>query len=243
MLKPVRGATIVLVVLLAFVAHGRLRAQAAAQPTRPDTIARAVTCCPAQIEAYRAQDLTAPPPQGAILLIGSSIFRQWTNVAEHMAPLPTFNRAFGGSRTWEVLHYMNEVVLPYRPSVIVYYCGSNDVNLGESAVAIAGRFREFAERVHATLPDTRVLFVSINRAPQKRARWGVVDAANALVRGYADSVAFVDYVDVNQALFDARGAPRGELYRPDSLHFVPAAYDEFARIIKPVVTRLWEERR
>jgi lysophospholipase L1-like esterase len=160
-----------------------------------------------------------------------------------MSPLPAFNRAFGGSRTWEVLHYMDEIVLPYRPRVIVYYCGSNDVNAGESAAAIAGRFREFAARVHAALPETRVLFVSINRAPQKRAQWGVVDAANALVRVYADSVAFVDYLDVNPALFDERGAPRSELYRPDSLHFLPAAYDEFARIIRPAVARLWEGGR
>src|SRR5688572_1960838 len=61
-----------------------------------------------QIKAFLDQDRMAPPPKDAILFIGSSIFRQWTNVKEHMAPLPVFNRAFGGSRTWEVLHYMDQ---------------------------------------------------------------------------------------------------------------------------------------
>jgi hypothetical protein len=77
-----------------------------------------------QIKAFLDQDRIAPPPKDAILFIGSSIFRQWTNVREHMAPLPVFNRAFGGSRTWEVLNYMDQVVLPYRPRIIVYYTGS-----------------------------------------------------------------------------------------------------------------------
>src|SRR4051794_30379867 len=59
------------------------------------------------IESFVHQDRAAPPPNEAILFIGSSIFRQWTTVKEQMAPLPVFNRAFGGSRTWEVLHYMD----------------------------------------------------------------------------------------------------------------------------------------
>lgn len=50
------------------------------------------------IAAFEAQDKTAPPAKGGILFIGSSIFRQWTNVAEQMAPLPVFNRAFGDRR-------------------------------------------------------------------------------------------------------------------------------------------------
>src|SRR5687767_6833387 len=101
----------------------------------------------ANIEAFLERDRVAPPPQGGILFIGSSIFRQWADLEADMAPLPAFNRAFGGSRTWEVLHYMDEIVLPYKPRVIVYYCGSNDVNAGESAAAIAGRFQEFVARV------------------------------------------------------------------------------------------------
>jgi hypothetical protein len=118
-----------------------------------------------QIKVFLDQDRTAPPPKEAILFIGSSIFRQWTNVKEHMAPLPVFNRAFGGSRTWEVLHYMDQVVLPYRPRIIVYYTGSNDVTAGEAAPAIVGRVKAFISKAHASLPETLIYFVAINRSP------------------------------------------------------------------------------
>jgi hypothetical protein len=193
-----------------------------------------------QIKLMLDEDRSAPPPQNGILFIGSSIFRQWANLKEHMAPLPAFNRAFGGSRTWEVLHYMDQIVLPYRPRIILYYTGSNDVNAGQSAKAIVERTMEFMTRAHAALPATRIYYVAINRSPDKRDKWDVVDAVNAQMKAAASSTPYLEYIDLNPVLF-TRGEPRMELYRPDGLHFHPPAYDEFTGIIKPVLTQAWRE--
>lgn len=182
-----------------------------------------------------------PARPGGVVFVGSSIFREWKTVPADMRPLPAVNLAFGGSRTWEVLYYADRLVLPWRPRIIVYYCGSNDINAGQDAPGIARRFRLFVEHVHAQLPDTRIFFTSINRAPQKRDRWDVVDAANAAIAAYARRTPHVGFIDVNPALFDAQGAPRLDLYRADQLHFHPAAYREFAHLIKPVVQRAWRE--
>jgi lysophospholipase L1-like esterase len=196
----------------------------------------------ADIDAFLERDKTAPPPKHAILFVGSSIFRRWTTLTEQMAPLPVFNRAFGGSRTWEVLAYMDKIVLPYEPDIIVYYCGSNDVNAGEPADAIVARFGQFMSRVTERLPTTRVFFVSINRSPDKRARWSVVDDANAQIKALAYATPNLDYIEVNPVLFDARDEPLAELYLEDGLHFKPPAYEEFTKIIKPVLARAWSER-
>ncbi len=193
------------------------------------------------IDAFLEDDRINPPPKKAILFIGSSIFRQWANLKKQMAPLPVFNRAFGGSRTGEILFYMDKIVLPYEPKIIVYYCGSNDINAGENAEAISGRFREFVARVHAKLPDTRIFFVSINRAPEKEKRWDVVDEANRHVRAYCLTDKRLGFIDVNPALFDREGNPRLELYQEDKLHFKPHAYAEFTAIIKPIIATAWGE--
>jgi lysophospholipase L1-like esterase len=192
-----------------------------------------------QIESYLNEDKANPPPKNGILFIGSSIFRQWTHLKEQMAPLPVFNRAFGGSRTEEVLAQMDRLVLPYEPRIIVYYCGSNDVNAGASGSDIFAHFKQFSERVAAELPKTEVFYVSINRAPQKMNKWEVVDSANALARDYCASAQRRGFIDVNPVLFDKDGKPRLELYRDDKLHFKDPAYEEFARIIKPVLLKAW----
>jgi lysophospholipase L1-like esterase len=211
-------------------ARGVLWPQQEASPTRFQS----------QIDAFLEEDRVDPPPRHAILFIGSSIFRQWEDLKEQMAPLTVFNRAFGGSRTADILFYMDEIVLPYEPKIIVYYCGSNDINAGEKADAISGRFREFVARVHAKLPATRIFFVSINRAPQKRDRWDIVDEANRQVRVHCQADRRLGFIDVNPALFDRDGNPRLELYQEDKLHFKPQAYTEFAAIIKPVIARAWD---
>jgi lysophospholipase L1-like esterase len=193
------------------------------------------------IKAFQDRDRVSPPPQDAILFIGSSIFRLWSNVQEQMAPLPVFNRAFGGARTWEVLNYIDRIVLPYRPRVIVFYTGSNDVTAGEPASAIVGRTREFIAKVHDALPLTRIYYVAINRSPDKRDRWSVVDAVNAEMRSLAGTTPHLRFLDLNPVLFDAKGEPRMELYLADGLHFHPPAYELFAAIVKPALVQGWKE--
>ncbi len=194
------------------------------------------------IEAFLKEDQTNPPPKQAILFIGSSIFRQWKNLKEQMAPLPVFNRAFGGSRSAEILYYMDKVVLPYEPKVIVYYCGSNDINANINPEEIAENFKQFVERVHVKLPRTQIFFTSINRAPQKMERWVDVDAANALIKEFCAKGKLLGFIDVNPALFDKEGKPRMELYLPDKLHFLEPAYVEFTTIIKPMIENAWKKK-
>ena len=189
--------------------------------------------------ALGAPALRAQQANG-IVFVGSSIFHRWARLESQMAPLPVTNIAFDGSVTADMLRMVDSRVIPLRPKVIAYYCGSNDVSLGEPAAAIVGRIVRFIERVSAALPDTRVVFVSINRAPSKEDRWDVVDDVNRQIKMYAASHPHVEYVDVNPVLFDAIGKPRFDLYMGDELHLRPPAYEGFARILKPVLTRAVE---
>lgn len=195
-----------------------------------------------EIEAFLMQDQISPPPKGGILFIGSSIFRLWKDLTEQMAPLPVFNRAFGGSRTGDILRSMDKIVVPYEPKIVVYYCGSNDINAGESAVAISGRVKDFFQRVIDRLPETRVFYVSINRAPQKRGRWNVVDSANAIIKEFCSKGSKFGFIDVNQVLFDKEDNPRYELYLEDQLHFKDRAYEEFSAVIKPIIEEAWTKK-
>src|SRR5262245_54522871 len=177
------------------------------------------------------------PASGGIIFVGSSIFHRWIGLQSQMAPLPIVNLAFDGAVTDDMLRLIDSRVVPARPRVVAYYCGSNDVSVGEPAGPIVGRIRQFIERVAKALPDTQVVFVSVNRAPEKQDRWDVVDEVNRQIEQYAKSHPHVTYVDVNPALFNPDGSPRMELFLGDRLHLRPAAYEAFTRILKPVLTK------
>ncbi len=157
-----------------------------------------------------------------------------------MAPLPVFNRAFGGSRTWEVNAYFDEMVKPYKPRLIVYYCGSNDVNSGETATEIAARSEFFMDRVARELPGTKVIYSSVLKAPQKKAKWDLVDAINSRMEKYCATQPGRIYVDLNPAVFDEKGQPLDELYVADKLHYKPAAYVAFTKILKPILAKAFK---
>lgn len=195
-------------------------------------------------KAFAEADRANPPKKGGILFVGSSIFRQWASVADDMAPLPVLNRAFGGSRTGDQLARFDQVVIPYAPKVIVYYCGSNDLKAGatpEDPAAIFSRVRQFSERVQRALPGTRLIFVSSTRSPDRVMRWEQVDHFNALVRAYCAATPQHTYIDINPALVDHNGHPRLDLYKDDKLHFHPASYAHFTRVIKPVLQTVWSD--
>jgi lysophospholipase L1-like esterase len=193
------------------------------------------------IQQMLASEKTDPVASGQILFIGSSIFRQWTSVRTDMAPLPVRNRAFGGSRTSDLLERFDLLVRPLAPRVVVYYCGSNDINVDEPAASIFARVHAFVAKLKTVQPDVRFIYVSIARAPQKKDRMATVDRANALIRDFCAATPRCRFVDINPALVDRSGNPHGGFYRDDQLHYHPAAYVAFTDVIKPVLSAEWTD--
>lgn len=175
--------------------------------------------------------------KGPIVFVGSSIFHRWTQLTSQMAPLPVTNIAFDGAVTEDWNRLIDVRVIPLKPRVVVYYCGSNDVDAGDSASRIVARIRIFIDRVTNPLPETRMVFVSVNRAPEKRDRWDVVDDINRQMQALAQKNPRVRFVDVNPALANADGSPRMEFFMNDELHLRPPAYEAFTKILKPVLTK------
>ena len=99
-----------------------------------------------EIGRFVAADRSAPPEPCQVLFVGSSSFVYWKTLASDLAPLPVINRGFGGSQISDVNYWFDQVVAPYRPSVIVFYAGENDVDAGKSVEQIAADFDAFMTR-------------------------------------------------------------------------------------------------
>src|SRR5665213_1568694 len=190
--------------------------------------------------AARAQ--AASPEHGGIVFTGSSIFQFWTHLTDQMAPLPVLNRAIAGTVTQDMLNRIEQLVLRYQPRIVVYYCGSNDISAGEDAGPVIERTKRYIRILHEKLPNTFFYYTSIHKAPEKRARWDVVEAVNREMERYSRQALNVGFIDLNPVLFDSRNNVRENLFLSDGLHFRPdsTAYAEFAQIVKPILTKAWE---
>jgi lysophospholipase L1-like esterase len=187
------------------------------------------------IARFEAQDRASPPRLGSIVFVGSSSIRMWTTLGRDFPNVPVLNRGFGGSEAGDVARYAERIVVPYKPPVVVFYAGDNDLAAGKTPAQVLAAFQSFVATIHRELPATRVVFVSIKPSI---ARWAIVDkmrAANQLVRDYTRTDPGLVYVDVFTPMLDASGEPRRELYLEDGLHMTPAGYAIWRELIAPAI--------
>jgi lysophospholipase L1-like esterase len=184
------------------------------------------------IQTFEAQDLQTPPPERPILFVGGSSIRLW-NLAKWFPNLPVLNRGFGGSQIADSVYFADRIVIKYRPSVIVFYAGDNDLAGGKSPEQVASDFREFVAKVRPALPDTRIIYIAIKPSP---ARWNQIDrarTANGLIATFAKSDPLVTFIDVEKPMLDSEGNPRSELFVADKLHLNATGYDLWTSLLLP----------
>lgn len=188
------------------------------------------------IQKFEEADKVSPPPQGGIVFVGASSIARW-DLPEYFPELgaQAINRGFGGSQSVDSVRYIDRIVVPYRPRVVVYYAGDNDVEAGISAEEIARQFALFDQKVHAALPGARIVFISIK--PSIR-RWKWIDtikSANAMVKAYCASHANLAFMDIEQQMLGADGQPNPALFVADGLHMTPAGYKIWTAALKPLL--------
>ena len=172
------------------------------------------------IEAFEAEDRTALPPTGAIVVTGSSSIRRWhPTLREDLAPLTVLARGFGGSTMQDVEYFLDRLVLAYEPRAVVIYEGDNDTGLyGVPPEEIAGRLESIVERIHAALPATRIYVLSVKPSLAREAVWDRAQEANALYRSLAESNDRVAYVDVATPFLAPNGRVMNDIFIDDGLH-------------------------
>ena len=177
-----------------------------------------------EILAFEASDKTNPPPQHAVLFIGSSSIRMWKTLARDFPDRRVINRGFGGSQISDSIHFAERIVMPYRPDVIVFYAGGNDINAGKSAEIVFDDFKHFVSVVREKLPRTKIVYISVAPNP---ARWSQIDRvreANRLIRDYTKTEAGLSFIDVHPAMLGADGQPKPDIYLSDRLHMNEKGY-------------------
>ena len=209
-----------------------LLAQTAAEKKQPPEVRWAK-----EIRAFEAADKTNPPPRDAVLLIGSSSIRLWTNVAQAFPGHKVINRGFGGSQLADSVAFVDRIVTPYRPKLILLYAGDNDIAGGKTPETVLSDFKAFVGKVHAGLPGTRVVFIAIKPCLAREKFLDQVKTANRLIREYCETDERLLFADVFTPMLSPEGRPRADLCVKDLLHLNAQGYALWGSVLRPIVDK------
>jgi len=171
------------------------------------------------MQRFDEQDRLSPPPEGAIVLTGSSSIARWNDQSvSALAPLTVIPRGFGGSVMEDVLYHLDRVALRYQPRAILIYEGDNDTAFRIPEQTILAQFQEVVDKIHAALPETRIYVLSVKPSVSRVDVW---DAAQRVSAGYkviAEADPLVHYVDVATPFLWADGTVMEDIFVDDNLH-------------------------
>ena len=202
----------------------------AAQPSQPGP-----ERWEADIRAFEEADRKAPPPEGAILFVGSSSIRMWDTLQRDFRDVRLIQRGFGGSTLADVIFYAERIITPYRPRMVVVYGGDNDLAAGKTPEMVFADYKTLVRKIRRALPRTRIAFIAIKPS---LARWKLIASirkANALIEEHASRRGRLLYVDVFTPMLDVDGTPRKELFVEDGLHLNARGYALWRDVLAPVV--------
>jgi len=190
-----------------------------------------------EISAFESADKTNPPPKGALLFIGSSTIRFWSTLANDFPNHKIINRGFGGSQIEDATHFADRIIFPYEPKMIFLRAGGNDLWAGKTSEQVFDDFKNFEQTVHAKLPKTEIVFISLSPSI---ARWKQADKekkANELVLDYIHQHDRLKYIETYPLPLGPDGQPRAELFRDDKLHFNAEGYKLLVERVRPFLPK------
>ena len=188
-----------------------------------------------EIQAFKKLDSIKPPTKNAILLIGSSSFKNWVDVQNYFPLFPIVNRGFGGSTLPDVIRFADDVIFPYEPKQILIYCGENDLASADSVTAtmVFNRFKQLFQIIRDRLPKVPVAFISMKPSPSRERLWPKMIEGNTLIKNYLKKKRNTAFIDVYSKMFDANGEVMKDIFLKDNLHMNPKGYAIWQKIIAP----------
>jgi lysophospholipase L1-like esterase len=192
-----------------------------------------------EIDYFQRYDTKNSFPADAVLFVGSSSIRNW-KTAEYFPDLPVINRGFGGSHISDVIFYSEPLVLNYKPKVLVFYAGDNDVADKKSAKQVVDDYKKFVRLVKNELPDIKILYLPIKPSLDRWSIWGEMKKTNDLIALLSENDESLYYIDVATPMLNEKSLPDSSLFVDDGLHLNAKGYDLWTENLMPVLKDVYD---
>ena len=185
-----------------------------------------------EINEFKKLDNENFPGKGKILFTGSSSIRFWESLEEDMEPLEVLNRGFGGAQISHVIYHFEEIIKPYNPKAIVFFCGTNDLTALKTPEETVHDFKKFYSLIRNQFGNIKVYMIGIKPSVDRFYLDEEEKIFNNSIKLLASQDAYLEYIDVWDSMLNEDGSRMPELYIEDGLHMNKKGYEVWTKLVR-----------
>jgi lysophospholipase L1-like esterase len=170
--------------------------------------------------------------KNAIVFTGSSSIRLWKDLQTDFPNHNVLNLGFGGSEMADLLYFVDDLVIPFKPKQVFIYEGDNDISRGRTPEHILSTAESIVKKIRKSYPSTEIIFISPK--PSIR-RWSLKDKYedfNKKLKDWTSTQQGIRYADVWTPMLDRDGTVLQDIFVNDNLHLNEKGYDIWASVLK-----------
>ena len=190
-----------------------------------------------EINEFKRLDKENFPEKGKILFTGSSSIRFWDSLEKDMEPLEVFNRGFGGAQISHVIYHFEEIIKPYEPKAIVFFCGTNDLTALKTPQETINDFKKFLSLVRNEFGNIKVYVIGIKPSVDRLYLDKEERIFNSSIKLLASQDAYLEYIDVWDSMLAEDGSRMPELYIEDGLHMNKKGYEVWTKQVRKSLSK------
>jgi lysophospholipase L1-like esterase len=194
----------------------------------------------ADIKKFDSLNLVEKHSDSALLFLGSSYIRYWTNIRKDLDYPDIIHRGFGGSNLRDVAYYVKRIVYPHSPKAIFMYLGNDivDSEKDKSPDQVFELFKYTVEVIRQKFPTTPITWLQISPSEKRWGVWDKVQIANKLIEDYCNRNSNLYTINFSKSFLGEDGLPIKKLFREDKLHYNEAGYEFWGDAIKAEVKKI-----
>ena len=185
-----------------------------------------------EINEFKRLDKKNFPGKGKILFTGSSSIRFWDSLEEDMEPLEVLNRGFGGAQISHVIHHFEDIVKPYNPKAIVFFCGTNDLTALKTPEETVHDFKKFLSLVRNEFGNIKVYVIGIKPTVDRLYLDEEERIFNNLISSLTSNDAYLEYINIWDPMLNQDGTRMPELFIEDGLHMNEKGYEIWTKKVR-----------
>jgi len=187
---------------------------------------------------------------GNIIFYGPSNITMWYSLERDMLPYKAQNHGMGGCIDPEMIKYAPRLMYAFKPSVVFFQTGSNDLANGLTLDEILENKKKMYSLYLENMPDTKLVVMSGLPLPNRQQFWADTVKTNDLLKKMCDETDRMYFMDATDSMLSATGpenmaTPTGdgrfftpEYYRCDGIHLNKKGHDVWTGLMKAKLKEL-----